>query len=78
MPLLTMNENFNGKQTERNGLTERRTIDTPPVKHELTPWKSLEGTKINYWFLLVPDKDGVKYRRYVCLFCSNCRDLKFL
>ena len=48
------------------------------LKHELTPWESLEGTKRNYCFLLVPGKDGVKYRRYVCLFCSNCRDLKFL
>ncbi len=51
---------------------------TISVKHELTPWESLEGTKSNYCFLLVPGKDGVKYRRYVYLSCSNCRDLKFL
>ena len=54
------------------------TILIESVKHSLSIWDSVKGTKRCFCFLLDPSKEGVWYRRYTCVSCPSCLELDFL
>ena len=56
----------------------RYTIVTPPVTHETTRWKALEGIRSRHCFLFLPGSPGVWHWRYPCFSCSDCQSLDFL
>ena len=59
-------------------LNGRITFVTPGVNHFTSRYDSIKGTRKHYCYLLLPGKNGVYYRRYVCLSCHQCKNLNFL
>ena len=59
-------------------LRRRHTILVESVKHSLSIWDSVKGTKRCFCFLLDPSEEGVWYRRYSCVSCPACLELDFL
>ena len=54
------------------------TILVDSVKHSLSIWDSVKGTKRCFCYLLDPELEGVWYRRYTCVSCPRCLELDFL
>ena len=74
-----MNENFGLPVTgDKARLNSRKTIVTPPVEHFLSEYKSIEGVRSNYCYLVQPNCSYIHYRRYTCTSCVKCKELKFL
>jgi len=58
-----MNKEFSLPVKKTAHLSERTTIVTESVKHTLSSWKSLDGTKRHYCYLFLPNKKGFVFQR---------------
>ena len=74
-----MNDTFGVPVTrDKARLNSRRTIVNPSVEHVLSEYKSLNGLRENYCYLIQPNCPWVYFRKYNCTTCMKCKDLDFL
>ena len=75
-----MNNNFSSPTTgDKANLRTRYTIVTPSVKHTLSEYKSIKGTRSHYCFYLRPDAAAFHKSRYWCGFqCKKCKEYKYV
>ena len=59
-------------------LRNRHTILVDSVKHNLSIWNYVKGTKRFFCYLLDPQLEDLWYRRYTCVSCARCLELYFL
>ena len=59
-------------------LNERKTFVTPSVVHTLSEYKSIEGVRSHYCYLIIPNSPFICFRRYICTTCIKYKELDFL